>query len=197
MNTMHKILAFAVLAGITAACNSATTNSAQSGTPTNTEIKKDKMDNQEIVENGTKMWIGEIDRASLDNADYPWYETEEGYHTVNTAVVDDFKSDLKDYDIEIYMGTWCSDSQREVPAFYKIMDAAGYPENRIRMYALDRSKNTPSGIEDKNSVAYVPTFIFYKNGIEAGRIVESPINSLEEDIRDIVNGTPQTPNYAQ
>ena len=34
----------------------------------------------------------------------------------------------------------------------------------------------------------VPTFIIYKNNIEAGRIIENPITSLEQDMVNILTG---------
>lgn len=194
---MKKILALVVLSGVIAACNTTGSQSAHHTTEETSDIKKNKMENQEIDYNGSKMWLGEINEDSFKNGNYPWYDQEYQIHNLDTEVINEFKSKLQDFDIEVFMGTWCSDSQRETPAFFKIMDAAGYPDNRIKMYALDGNKKSPYGYETESNVHYVPTFIFYKNGTEVGRIVESPINTLEEDIRDIVNGMPQTPNYAE
>ena len=38
------------------------------------------------------------------------------------------------------------------------------------------------------NIEKVPTFIFYKNGIEIGRIIESPEKSIEKDFLKILNG---------
>ena len=38
--------------------------------------------------------------------------------------------------------------------------------------------------------------VFFKNRKEVNRIVESPIESLEEDMAQITNEKPYTPNYA-
>jgi len=34
----------------------------------------------------------------------------------------------------------------------------------------------------------VPTFIIFKNNIEAGRIIENPLTSLEQDMVNILSG---------
>ena len=41
----------------------------------------------------------------------------------------------------------------------------------------------------------MPTFILYKDGVELGRIVETPIESMEDDIFNILIGSPPQPNY--
>ncbi len=64
------------------------------------------------------------------------------------------------------------------------------------MLRLDREKKSGRNIEVGKNVHHVPTFIFLKNGTEIGRIVESPIESLEEDMFNILIGSPSTPNYS-
>jgi hypothetical protein len=44
------------------------------------------------------------------------------------------------------------------------------------------------GEYDKLDIQRVPTFIFYKNNIEAGRIIENPETSLEQDMVKILTG---------
>lgn len=146
--------------------------------------------------NQNGMLVGQITEADLLTTPFnKWYELNYQYHKPNTEVINAFKKQLKGFDIEIFMGTWCPDSHRETPGFIKILKTADYPMDKMSMYAVDRSKKSGVGAETGKDISHVPTFIFYKKGKEVGRIVESPINSLEEDIYDIVKGTPQTPNY--
>jgi thiol-disulfide isomerase/thioredoxin len=97
---------------------------------------------------------------------------------------------LEGVDLLVFMGTWCEDSQRELPHFYKILDHLGIPESRLRVVALDnhpdRRKTSPDGAEQGWNIDYVPTFIFLKNGKELGRIVETPLASLERDMINIL-----------
>lgn len=84
------------------------------------------------------------------------------------------------------MGSWCGDSQEQVPRFLKIMDAIGFSENNITIYCVDRNKKTDKGETDNLKITLVPTFIFYKDGKEIGRIVETPKTTLEKEMLEII-----------
>ena len=97
---------------------------------------------------------------------------------------------LEEVTFKIFIGSWCSDSQREVPRLYKIYDFLDIDENKLQFIALDnhpdRYKQSPQQEEEGWNIEYVPTIIILKNGSEIGRIVESPMVSLEEDIKAIL-----------
>jgi thiol-disulfide isomerase/thioredoxin len=88
--------------------------------------------------------------------------------------------------IKIVMGTWCPDSRRETPHFMRILDAWHFPENRITFIGVDDLKQSPVGEYSNLDIHRVPTFIIYKNNIEAGRIIENPSTSLEQDMVNIL-----------
>ena len=92
-----------------------------------------------------------------------------------------------DITIRIVLGTWCPDSRREVPRFMRIIDLWGFPEEKITFIGVDNQKIAPVGEYDKLDVMRVPTFIFYKNNVEAGRIIEVPLTSLEQDMVNILD----------
>ena len=52
----------------------------------------------------------------------------------------------------------------------------------IRFFALDAFKETDVLDTQLFLIEFVPTFIFYHNGAEVFRIIETPELSLEEDI---------------
>ncbi len=95
--------------------------------------------------------------------------------------------------VSIFMGTWCSDSKREVPRFMKIIDFLEIPRSHIILIGVNHQKQTFNGEELGKNITKVPTFIFYKKDvirrkfIEIGRIVESPVKSLEKDIYKILS----------
>ncbi|MCU0459764.1 MAG: thioredoxin family protein [Bacteroidales bacterium] len=93
-----------------------------------------------------------------------------------------------DLTITIVLGTWCPDSRREVPRFLKITDLWGFPRDKIRFIGVDINKIAPLEDYRKLAIERVPTFIFFKNNIEKGRIIEVPVTSLEQDTRDILKG---------
>jgi len=70
------------------------------------------------------------------------------------------------------VATWCPDSRREVPRFFAIMDEAGISESNVIMVGVDRTKKDPEGLTEKWGITRVPTFVFFRDGQEAGRFVE-------------------------
>jgi len=88
--------------------------------------------------------------------------------------------------IKIVLGTWCPDSRREVPRFMRIMDIWQFPYSKITFIGVDNEKRSPVGEFEQLDIQRVPTFIVYKNNIEAGRIIENPSTSLEQDMVNIL-----------
>lgn len=101
--------------------------------------------------------------------------------TLKTKIGDNLK-------IDVYFGFWCGDSKDHVPPFLKILESVD-EEGKIpvNFYTVER-KPTPETkyYAEELKVERVPTFIFYRDGKEIGRIVETPTNSLEEDFLEIV-----------
>ena len=87
------------------------------------------------------------------------------------------------------MGTWCSDSRENVPAFFKLMDHIKFRKRNIQLIGLDVDKKNPNEDEIKYNIINVPTFIFFKDGKEINRIVELTIESIEKDILKILDGS--------
>jgi len=123
------------------------------------------------------------------NEEYESYEIDEETLYLTSAIEDEIK-------IECFMGTWCEDSRREVPRFYKILDQIKFNEKNLKIVSVDKGKVSPGGEEKGKNIHHVPTMIFYSQGQELGRIIEYPVGTLEEDVVDIMFGNPPTPNYA-
>ena len=116
-----------------------------------------------------------------------WYQKGYDEYQFKSEVVNKLTDISKDdLTIKIVMGSWCPDSRREVPRFMKIIDAWQFPVNNITFIGVDNAKLSPIGDFEKLDIQRVPTFIFYKNNIEAGRIIENPLTSLEQDILNIL-----------
>jgi thiol-disulfide isomerase/thioredoxin len=90
--------------------------------------------------------------------------------------------------IKIVMGVWCPDSRREVPRFMRVLDAWHFPVDKVVFIGVDDAKQSPVGEYINLDIQRVPTFILYKNNIEAGRIIENPVTSLEQDMVNILTG---------
>lgn len=153
-----------------------------------------------IDEDGSEKLLGIINKEGLTKTPYnEWFSKNYDDYLVNDKVVKKLKDSLKQYEITVFLGTWCGDSKREVPRFYNILKTAKFPENQLKVVAVDRTeeayKQSPTKEEKGLNIHRVPTLIFYKNGNEVNRIVESPLETLENDILKIVTDNKYTPNY--
>jgi len=138
---------------------------------------------------GKPMLIGFTTREAFNDTSFSWWwNSAYNMYEIDTVTAKVLEEKLEDVDITIVMGTWCSDSRREVPHFYKLLDEIGYPSDKITLITVNRDKKGKGDEVDGLNINFVPTFIFYKEGKELGRIVESPYNTLEEDLLEILNG---------
>jgi thiol-disulfide isomerase/thioredoxin len=136
---------------------------------------------------GKPMLLGLCDRTAFADTSFSWwFNSEFDNYSVDSVTLKGVSDKLKDVKITIVMGTWCSDSRREVPRFLKILDYIGYDQKNLRLICVDRLKTSPTGDVDKLEIKLVPTFIFYKDADEVGRIVETPKETLEKDFVKIV-----------
>jgi thiol-disulfide isomerase/thioredoxin len=88
--------------------------------------------------------------------------------------------------VTVVLGTWCSDSRREVPRFMKIVKELEYNTDNITFIGTDSYKEAPLDSYGELGIERVPTFIFYINKVEKGRIIEYPETSLERDMVNIL-----------
>ncbi|PID68476.1 MAG: thiol reductase thioredoxin [Flavobacteriia bacterium] len=115
-----------------------------------------------------------------------WFSDDFDNYFPDPVVIEEIKPLLDGITIKAFMGTWCGDSRREVPHFYKILTDAGFDFDKLTMVAVDREKTSPRHEEEGLKIYYVPTFIFYKDGVEINRFIEYPQDSLERDILSIL-----------
>jgi thiol-disulfide isomerase/thioredoxin len=117
-----------------------------------------------------------------------WYEKGiDNYMPGSDALNKLLEKDKTGLTIKVVMGIWCPDSRREVPRFMKIMGLWQFPSDKLTFIGVDEEKQSPVGEYKSLEIQRVPTFIIYKNNIEAGRIIENPVTSLEQDIVSILN----------
>jgi thiol-disulfide isomerase/thioredoxin len=139
-------------------------------------------------------WIlGYFNPVQLTHEPYSlWYVKGYDDYQINTDAVNNLLDIGKDnLTIKIVMGTWCPDSRREVPRFMKVIDIWQFPVSKITFIGVDDAKLSPVGEYGKLDIQRVPTFIIYKNNIEAGRIIENPATSLEQDMVNILTRNEQ------
>ena len=117
-----------------------------------------------------------LDRHEVFKRNYDTYEVPAG--------IDGLPADLE---VKILFGTWCHDSEREVPRMLKLLAASGVKEENISLISLDIRKEEPRGRAKAFDVLFTPTFIFFLDGIELGRITERPTVSLSDHLAAIAS----------
>lgn len=161
------------------------------------ENNKEKI-NDTVPYEDTVMLLGKANRKGFQmDAFKDWFNTGYEDYKVDSETLEKLKPLLKDVTITVFMGTWCEDSQRETPHFYKILDETNFDESKLTLITVSDEKTTPQGFEEGKNITNVPTFIFYKNDKELGRIVEYPIESLEKDMLAILSGKEYKHAYAE
>jgi hypothetical protein len=147
-------------------------------------------DRYEIVQESPFVTIitGTFDRSVLqsDNQCKIWFAQYYRDYQIDpetAAAIGGLQNDIR---YVIVAGTWCGDSKRELPRMFKILDSAGISDSKVTLFGVDRSKRSDDGITEQYAIHRVPTFIVLRNGSEIGRIVESPVGTLEEDLLEIL-----------
>ena len=141
--------------------------------------------------------MGEVTRDRI-LADIPDWDAEFFEYEPDPVIVGEIAGAIQGVEITVLLGTWCSDSRREIPRLWKILDGIGYPAEEMTLYAVGSSRFTDempippdlldwsTRIKERYGVERVATIILYRDGEEIGRIVETPRTTLEGDLLGIV-----------
>jgi X-X-X-Leu-X-X-Gly heptad repeat protein len=162
--------------------------------------KSSSLNKEYLDASGHLMLLGRCTKQRLTQEPFnAWFTKNYNEYTVDTATAEKFRSLLADKQIRIFMGTWCGDSRREVPRMFKILDFCGVPSTRIQLILLNNAdsfyKQDPAHDERGINIHRVPDLIVMDHKKEIGRIVESPVVSLENDLLKILKEEPYAPNY--
>ena len=153
----------------------------------NSSINKKKSEPEEYTD-----IIGVFERKELSNNPHAeWFNQNYSDYNLDKKTLDKLKPLFEDIEITVFMGTWCSDSRKEIPVFFKLIDKLRINENSIELIGMTLEKTTPDSLELNQNLINVPTFIFKKDGKEINRIVEFPLETIEKDILEILT----TNNY--
>ncbi len=186
---MKNIFIVAAVLMCAASCHRALV--PNTATPINQEIKN---------ESGQTILAGKATISSMQMPAYKtWYDDSYNKYAVDAASAQQLKPLLKNKHIEVFLGSWCGDSRREVPHMIKILREAGMDTARLSLVFVDNSSNhykqSPQHEESGKNIHHVPSFIVYDGAREMGRIIESPVTSLEKDLLAILQQQPYQPNY--
>lgn len=117
---------------------------------------------------------------------HTWFNKNYSEYQYDSASVQKLKNLPSDYHIIVVGGTWCPDTHLQLPRFYKVIDDAGFPRERIKLYFVDHQLKDSEMVSKKYKIKKVPTFILMKGQKEKARIVEKPKVSIEKDLVKVV-----------
>jgi len=146
-------------------------------------------DYEVITEKKTKTVIykGECNFGDLlKEPSFAWLKSGAEAYSVDSATRVYLASNLKNYKLVVFMGTWCDDTYNILPKLYKTLQVTNFPMSQYTMYAVDRNKATKNIEHKLYRVQNVPTIIVFKGSIEIGRITEAIKKSVEKDIATII-----------
>jgi hypothetical protein len=129
--------------------------------------------------------VGQVTRATLEDFE-TWKTLRAQDYTPDASAVKAIGERGRDVSVLAIVATWCPDSKREVPRFFKIYDQAGIGLGTVTLVAVDRTKKDAEGLTGTHQVTRVPTFVFFRGGQEIGRVTERAVTTLEGDIAAIV-----------
>jgi thiol-disulfide isomerase/thioredoxin len=142
---------------------------------------------EEKTKAGETILIGPTTRIAYEKEPYStWFHPAYLRYQPNAKIMEELQPLLQGVSIKGFTGSWCMDSQRELPRLYKIMDQARLPYSRLEIVSLREDKTGLGGEEKTANITAVPTFILYRNGQEVGRIVETAYPTLEMNMLTIL-----------
>ncbi|OEK05977.1 hypothetical protein BFP71_06995 [Roseivirga misakiensis] len=145
------------------------------------------LETESISKRVDKILNGPITKEGLKKMPYKvWFNTNYKTYIVDTKTLKNIKRrKLKDLKILAFMGTWCHDSNREIPRLIRVCEELGIAD-QLELYALDVDKTSVAGRESGFNIRKTPTIIFMLEGKEIARILEEPKVSFEQDLEKIL-----------
>lgn len=137
--------------------------------------------------NGEPLILGYYPVSAMNDSVFnnTWTEEYNDYQP-DFETLDSLEGKLDSINIKIVFRSTCSDSREQLPRLFKILNELNYNVNSITLIGVNREKKGLSNEAEGLEIEFVPTIIFYKDGNEIGRIVETPAESLEKDLLKIL-----------
>jgi hypothetical protein len=109
---------------------------------------------------GTLELLGLLSKEEiLEN--FPDWQEEVGSYVPNQEVIERLQSIPSKIKIEIFLGTWCPDTKRNVSAYFKIMDMVDNPLIMTTYIGIPRDKDSRKPFIEGKNIIKVPTFIIF------------------------------------
>jgi thiol-disulfide isomerase/thioredoxin len=134
-----------------------------------------------------------LTRNGLNNQQkYPWFLNAYKSYKPEEIAINELQEQKEHLSFVVFGGSWCSDTKKALPKFYKVVEEAQIPNNKIALYGVDHEKRSQEKAvkgktkSDEYDITRVPVFIVFYDGKEIGRLNEKPQKSLEEDMLKLI-----------
>jgi len=102
--------------------------------------------------------------------------------------------------VKVFIGTWCGDTKSLFPKFIKSWEQMGLSQDQLEIIGLhhegEEYKQGPNDETKNMDIHRVPTFVFYEDDKEIGRIVERTVFDLDTDLKLIAGQHPYRHRYS-
>jgi peptidylprolyl isomerase/peptidyl-prolyl cis-trans isomerase B (cyclophilin B) len=136
--------------------------------------------------------LGEVTWQQL--VELPGWRAERDRYQVDRAALELLRDADRGVTVLTVLGTWCSDSEREIPRLQRVLDELASDRMVHRMVGVDRTKRIDVGsfpAELVGPVERVPTVVVVDGqGQELGRIVETADRPIEQLLAEFVGASP-------
>jgi thiol-disulfide isomerase/thioredoxin len=131
--------------------------------------------------------VGLVSREMIENQREDWKEA------IAQATVDEKAAKaLAEVEpgarVTIYFGAWCEDCRRELPRFFKALDAAGEVPFTYELVGVDKYFQADEVSQVPLDLPAIPTFVVDRDGQVVGSVVEKAPNGIEQDLLSLLSG---------
>jgi len=139
--------------------------------------------------NGSKVLKGLLNRSDIESdTSFKWFKENMKLGQADASAVAAFQKNASKFQMVVFGGTWCDDTQNLLPVFYRLIDKSSYPDSSITLIGVDLKKTTLYNLHNVFHIVDVPTFIVMKDGKEVGRVVEyGKEGQIDKELGEIVN----------
>ena len=130
--------------------------------------------------------IGKVNLSAF--SDSAWFKDQDPLDSLGNVCKIQIDSFSQNINIKVYFGSWCSDSHHWLPYSVKLLGGTNL-FNRVEFIGLPKDLIMRDSIAPEMSITRVPTFIFYRNEKEVGRIIENPEGHFASDLINILRSS--------
>jgi len=143
-----------------------------------------------VPDDRTKILSGKVNRSIIEtDTAFAWFKENMQWGEADASAVAAIQKNASKFSLVVVAGTWCHDSNNLIPKLYRLLDKAGYPDSKVLLIVVDRTKKAYKNIQQKYTITNTPTFIVMQKGKEVGRVTEyGKTGFMEKELGEIIAG---------